>query len=303
MGIFDLHNKYFGLKFEALFLLRMKSKYFLILGLSPFIMFSCVSKKKYTAQLERNQKLEDSIGSVIFKLNLCLDEKISKNKKIDFLESEIERLKKEGGALINQLSDLSVVNKAQAESIKQSLQNINNKEIYIRGLQSAISRKDSLNLALALNLKSSLNDVNDKDIEINVEGSAVFVSISDKLLFETGKYDINSESNNILNKVAKVLNDRPDLRFMVEGHTDSIPINNNRIADNWELSVLRASSVARILIDKYKVNPSRIIVAGRSQYAPVADNSTEEGRSKNRRIRIVIIPELDQFLKLLETKP
>jgi len=281
----------------------MKNKYFWILGFAPIFLFSCISKKKYNAQIERNLRLEDSISSVIFKLNLCLADQIGKDKKIRSLEEEVARLKKEGGALISQLSDLSIINKTQAESIKQSLANINSKEIYIRGLQNAVSRKDSLNLALALNLKSSLKDVNDKDIEVNVEGSAVFVSIADKLLFETGKYEINSESDAVLIKVAKVLNDRPDLRFMVEGHTDSIPINNTRIADNWELSVLRASSVARTLIDKYKVNPSRIIVAGRSQYAPIADNGTEAGRSKNRRIRIVIIPELDQFLKLMETKP
>lgn len=281
----------------------MKNRYCWILGITPFLLLSCVSKKKYNAQIERNLKLEDSISSVIFKLNLCLDDKINKDKKIGSLEAEIARLKKDGGALINQLSDLAVINKSQAESIKKSLENINSKDIYIRGLQTAISRKDSLNLALALNLKSSLNDINDKDIEVNVEGSAVFVSISDKLLFETGKYEIGKASTDVLNKVAKVLNDRPDLRFMVEGHTDSIPIKTARIADNWELSVLRASSVARTLVDKYKVNPARIIVAGRSQYVPVASNSSETGRSKNRRIRIVIIPELDQFLKLIETKP
>jgi chemotaxis protein MotB len=143
----------------------MKSKYIAFLAITPFLMLSCVSKKKYNAQVERNLKLEDSIGSVIFKLNLCLDDKLGKAKKIEFLESEVERLKREGGALINQLSDLSVINKTQAESIKQTLQNINSKEIYIRGLQNAVSRKDSLNLALALNLKSSLKDVNDKDSE------------------------------------------------------------------------------------------------------------------------------------------
>lgn len=279
----------------------MKKSLFVVLISS--LALSCVSKKKYQTQLSRNEKLQDSLGIVIHQLDQCLDSKNKQQAQLAALQAEIDRLKKEGGALISQLSDLSVINKTQAESIRQSLENINSKEIYIRGLQSALSRKDSLNMALVLKLKGALADINDPDVQVNVEGSAVFVSIADKLLFTTGSYDINPEAKKIIGKVAKVLAAQPELHFMVEGHTDSIRINNNKIADNWELSVLRATAVARSLEKDFSISPARITAAGRGQFHPVASNTTEEGRAKNRRTRIVILPQFDQFFKLLETTP
>lgn len=281
----------------------MISRLLMIPVISAFALAGCVSKKKYQAQVNRNKFLDDSLQTVIHRLDVCLDEKTRDKRRIETLEQEVNRLKSEGGALITQLSDLSVINKNQAESIRQSLENINSKEIYIRGLQTALNRKDSLNLALVMNIKSSLKDINDQDVEVRVEGSAVFVSISEKMLFETGSYEISRQAGSVLEKVATVLNSRPDIRIMVEGHTDSIAINNNKIADNWELSVLRATSVTRMLTKTYGIDASRIIAAGRGQHDPIASNATEEGRRKNRRISIVILPQLDQFMKLLETKP
>lgn len=275
----------------------------LIAATSVISFTGCVSKKKYMTQVNRNKVLDDSLLTVIHRLDMCLDEKDKDKKRITGLEQEVERLKREGGALISQLTDLSVINKNQAESIRQSLENINSKEIYIRGLQNALSRKDSLNLALVMNIKSSLRDINDQDVEVKVDGSAVFVSISEKMLFETGSYEVSRQAGGVLEKVARILSSRPDLKIMVEGHTDSIAINNHRIADNWELSVLRATAVTRVLTAKHGIDASRIIAAGRGHHDPVASNATEEGRRKNRRIRIIILPELDQFMKLLETKP
>lgn len=268
-----------------------------------FTFTGCVSKKKYQAQVNRNKVLDDSLQMVIHRLDLCLDEKTRDKRRIEGLEQEVERLKREGSALISQLSDLSVINKSQAESIRQSLENINSKDIYIRGLQTALSRKDSLNLALVMNIKSSLRDINDQDVEVKVDGSAVFVSISEKMLFETGSYEVSRQAGSVLEKVATVLNSRPEIKIMVEGHTDSVAINNSKIADNWELSVLRATAVTRVLTKSYGISAGRIIAAGRAEHDPVASNATEEGRRKNRRIRIIILPELDQFMKLLETKP
>ena len=153
-----------------------------------------------------------------------------------------------------------------------------------------------------MNLKGALADVNDKDIEVKVEKGVVFISISDKLLFKTGSYDITPAAQNVLGKVATVLNNQPNIEFLVEGHTDSLPINRGDIKDNWDLSALRATSVVRLLQTKYNIDPKRMTAGGRSQYIPVALNSTVEGRAANRRTRIVILPQLDQFFKLLETK-
>lgn len=271
-------------------------------AIASVLLFSCVSKKKYKEQLTQYSKLQDSTEKVIHLLDVCLADKVNNAKKIESLEAEIAQLKASSNALLNQMSDLSVITKSQAESIKKSMENLNSKDAYIKDLQVAMARKDSLNLALVMNLKGALKDVNDQDIQIKVEGSAVFISVSDKMLFNSGSYDITPKAKEVLGKVAAVLNNQPDIQFMVEGHTDNKPIANKFIKDNWDLSVLRASSVVRTLQIDYGINPARMIAAGRSEYNPLTSNDTDANRSLNRRTRIVILPQLDQFFKLLEPK-
>lgn len=266
------------------------------------VLFSCVSKKKYKEQMTKYEKLQDSTEMVIHQLDKCLADKDKNLKKVQELEKEVEQLKASSNALLNQMSDLAVITKSQAESIKKSMENINSKDAYIKDLQTAMARKDSLNLALVLNLKGALQDINDQDVEIKVEGSAVFISVSDKLLFKSGSYDITPKAKVVLEKVAAVLKAQADLQFMVEGHTDNKPISTKFIKDNWDLSVLRASAVVRALQLDFGLNPKRMIAAGRSEYNPIKENSTEENRAVNRRTRIVILPQMDQFFKLLEPK-
>ena len=173
--------------------------------------------------------------------------------------------------------------------------------MYINNLRSSLAHKDSLNLALIMNLKSALTDINDKDIDIKVEKGVVYINISDKLLFKSGSYNVNENAQTVLGKVAKVLNAHKEIEFMVEGYTDSNRYSNGLLLDNWDLSSKRATSVARILMNTYQIDPKRMTVAGHGEYQPVASNSSEEGRSANRRTSIVILPQLDQFFKLLET--
>jgi len=266
------------------------------------LMSACVSKKKYAAQVARVDRLKDSVDMVIFKLDQCLADKENRDLKIVTLEEEVLHLKATGNALLNQLSELSVITKAQAESIKQSLANLSSKDAYIKDLQVANARKDSINLALVMNLKGALKDVNDEDVSISIEGTAVFVSVSDKLLFSSGSYDLTPRAMEVLGKVADVLKAQPEVRFMVEGHTDNKPISGKVMKDNWDMSVLRATSVVRTLQNYFSIDPARMIAAGRSEYMPLVPNSSVENRSLNRRTRIVILPELDQFFRLLEPK-
>jgi chemotaxis protein MotB len=203
--------------------------------------------------------------------------------------------------MVNQLKDLSVISSSQAESIKKSLENIGSKDIYIQDLQRAMSRKDSLNMALVMNLKGALNDINDTDIEVKVEKSAVFISISDKLLFKSGSYEVTDRANTVLGKVAQVLNSKPEIEFLVEGHTDNVPIKNNCILDNWDLSTKRATAIVRLLQNQFKIDPRRMTAGGRSEFLPLMANTTADGKAANRRTRIVILPQLDQFFKLLES--
>ena len=279
----------------------MKVKIIFVLLLSILVV-SCVIQQKYKSQMARVEILRDSVEMVVNQLDKCQADNQKNKSEIENLESEVLRLKATSNALLNQLSELSVITKTQAESIKKSLENLSSKDAYIKDLQIAMARKDSMNLALVMNLKGALVDINDEDVDIKIEGSAVFISVSDKLLFTSGSYTLTPEAMLVLSKVARVLNGQPEIRFMVEGHTDNKPISNKSMKDNWDLSVLRATSVVRTLQNNFSIDPARMIAAGRSEYMPVAPNDSDNNRSLNRRTRIVIIPELDQFFKLLEPK-
>src|SRR5258708_11419885 len=165
-----------------------------------------------------------------------------------------------------------------------------------------MAHKDSLNMALVNNLKGAVGDLNDKDINIKVDKGVVYIDISDKLLFNSGEYNVTPQAQEVLGKVAKVLKNQPDIEFMVEGHTDNKPYRRGPLLDNWDLSVKRATAVIRILQNKYGLEPAHMAAAGRSEYVPVASNDSPDGRAQNRRTRIVILPQLDQFFKLLEHK-
>jgi len=283
-------------------------KYVFLVSTLIICLASCVSKKKLQQSEMKYAQLDSFYVKVQQDLKACRDEEEASARKRAQMESEaqalykeIDFLKKNNNQMIGQLKDLSVISSSQAESIKKSLENIGSKDIYIQDLQKAISQKDSLNMALVMNLKSSLADINDADIEIKVEKSAVFISISDKMLFKTGSYDVNEKAMTVLGKVAQVLNSRPEIEFMVEGHTDNVPIKKNCILDNWDLSTKRATSVVRILQNQFKIDPRRITAGGRGEYLPVAANDDAAGKNLNRRTRIVILPQLDQFFKLLES--
>src|SRR4029079_1216992 len=218
------------------------------------------------------------------------------------LQKENEYLKQNSTTLLNQLQALSVMSSSQAESVKKSLENIGAKDAYIQNLQQAISKKDSLNMVLVMNLKGAIGNLDDKDINIKVDKGVVYIDISDKLLFKSGKYEVTNDAKTVLGKVALVLKNQPDIEFMVEGHTDNVPYSKGVLVDNWDLSCKRATSVIRILQNQYGLDPAKMAAAGRSEYKPVVANDTPEGKATNRRTRIVILPQLDQFFKLLETK-
>ena len=299
----------------------MKRSYSL---LSVFVVsifaFSCVSTKqlkqaeaKYTqldsAYLDLQGKYRGVQGENAGLKNQATDlnnqlntQKGNYEAKISDLNKQIDFLKQNNTTVLSQLKDLSVISGSQAESIKKSLENIGAKDLYIKDLQSSMARKDSLNMALVMNLKGAIGNLDDKDINIKVDKGVVYIDISDKLLFKSGSYDVTDRAKVVLGKVAKVLNNQPDIEFMVEGHTDSLAFKGSLLLDNWDLSVKRATTVVRLLQEQYGLDPKRMTAAGRSQYVPVADNSTADGRAANRRTRIIVLPQLDQFFKLLEKK-
>ena len=277
---------------------------------SGLLFSSCVSKKVMKEEKVRYETLQSQYNKLQDDLKNCNDLTAADSRKKASLESEIESLKKQidflkenNNQALKQLENLSVISRSQAESIKKSLDNIGAKDAYIKDLQSAINKKDSLNMALVMNLKGAIGNLDDKDINIKVDKGVVYIDISDKMLFKSGSYDITDRAKEVLGKVALVLKNQPDIEFMVEGHTDNVPYKGSgTLLDNWDLSVKRATAVVRVLQNQYGLNPANMAAAGRSEYKPIADNSTAEGKSANRRTRIVILPQLDQFFKLLETK-
>ncbi|MBS1604399.1 MAG: OmpA family protein [Bacteroidetes bacterium] len=284
---------------------------YLFTGLFAALVFaSCVSSKKYEAAQQRAQARYDSLYAADkAELASCRDAGASLDKQKQALQAQVDDLNRQLPAirenntqLLKQLQDLSVISSSQAASIKQSLENIGAKDVYIRDLQSALAHRDSLMLALVMNLKGVLGNMDDKDINIKIEKGVVYIDISDKLLFNSGSYTVTERAKEVLGKVATVLKNQPDIEFMVEGHTDSVPYLQGVLLDNWDLSVKRATSVVRILQNQYNIPPTHMTAAGRSEYITVASNSTAEGRAANRRTRIVILPQLDQFFQLLQRK-
>jgi len=261
---------------------------------------SCISQMKYAALEAVNQQSKDLLNSATLKLNTCFEEKASAEADLKSLKEQVTFLSNNNKDLINNMGNLTTLSQKGAENLEKSLESMKEKDIKITTMRDAVTRRDSVTLALVTSLKGNFIDFNDKDIEVNVEKGVVFISISDKLLFNSGSYVVSERAKEVLGKVAKVVLDKPEIEFLVEGHTDDQSIQNESIIDNWDLSVKRATSVVRVLQNDFGVQPERMTAAGRSFYVPIADNDTAENRSKNRRTRIVVLPKLDQFYELIE---
>ena len=287
----------------------MNNKHLFLISLIPIFMLSCVSRKKMEAEEKKYNDLNSAYSSLQNDLRNCTTKSSDCETKRNADKTEIDALNKQNAFLkenstqaLKELENMSVISSTQAESIKKSLDNIGAKDAVIQSLQSELAKKDSINLVLVQNLKGAIGDLSDSDINIKIDKDVVYIDISDKLLFNSGSYTVTSKAKMVLGKVAKVLKNQPDIQFMVEGNTDNVPYRRGDLLDNWDLSVKRATAVVRILQNQYGLVPSHITASGRSEYQPVAANDTQQGRALNRRTRIIILPQLDQFFKLLEKK-
>lgn len=291
---------------------------FLLVGLTAV---SCVSKKQFTAlQAELDAankdlgKCGESLHDYMARLTACEQEKARlaaqiqkdqqalnlRQEQMQDLRDQLADCRTQRDRQLTQVGDLTVLSKSANENIRETLSQLESKDKYIRLLQAAKSKADSINLALAVNLKSVLKDgIEDEDVEVKVDKTVVFINLSDKMLYQSGSARITPKANEVLGKIAQIIQSRPELEVMVEGYTDNVPIKNNCMDDNWDLSVKRATSVVRALQTTHKVDPNRLIAAGRGEYNILASNDTAEGRATNRRTRIIILPKLDQFYDLL----
>lgn len=272
---------------------KLMKKYIFILASLAVLTTSCGTKKKIAALEAKNKEIQDLLNSTTVKLNMCMSEK-------DALATQVDFLKKNNSDLINNIGNMTTLTAKGAENIEKALETIKEKDLKISRMQDALTKKDSVTLALVTSLKREVG-ISDPDIEVNVEKGVVFISIADKLLFKSGSYTVTDKAKEVLTKVAKVINSKPDFECMVEGHTDSVPfIGNGVLLDNWDLSVKRSTSIVRVLTKELGVKPSQLIAAGRGEFIPLVDNTNAENRSKNRRTRVVILPKIDQFYEMIE---
>lgn len=281
----------------------MKAKN-LIGVLAVSLMFAgCVSNKKYAALQREHQALQQNYTTLTSNFAESQANGKSLQQMLDDARAHNAQLKKQYDALQNTL-DNSIRQNAQGNvNISKLVDQINASNKYIRQLVEAKSKSDSLNLALTTRLTRSLSDVESDEVNVRVLKGVVYISLADNMLFKSGSYEVNQRAMQTLSKIAKIINDYKDYDVLVEGNTDPVPIQRTNIRNNWDLSVLRASSIVQVLENDYGISPSRLTAAGRGEFNPIADNSTELGRQRNRRTEIIITPKLDQFLDLIDKAP
>lgn len=278
-----------------------------LLFVLTILLSSCVSKKQYT---ELNSKYEASEQSLVdCKANLmkCRTNLTKCEAQDDAALSQVKFYKEQNASQKQSLKQLqsaleSCMNQGST-NITKLLDEINHANTYIRQLTDAKFKNDSLTLALSNKFKRSLDNLEDDDVDVKVLKGVVFVSLSDKMLFQSGSYIITENAHTVLSKISKIVNDYKDYDILIEGHTDNVPMLTSCVKDNWDLSAMRATAIARYMQTDLGVDPARITAGARSEYVPKAGNDTAEGRSTNRRTEIIVLPKLDEFIKMMENAP
>ena len=268
----------------------MIKKYAIVLA--AFMFFSSCVAKKYLEQskLETAQVRADSAK--------LADKNSSLEANISSLNGQIDDLNKKITDLTTQINQLGEQTSQQKNKLSQSQQDLEQQKQKLEQLQNLLAQQKAASEELKSKMDEALKGFSSSDLSVEQKNGKVYVSLSEKLLFPSGSAVVNPQGVDALAKLAAVLNLNSDVAVEIEGHTDSIPIR-GRYKDNWDLSTARANSIVRILVNNYKVDPTRVISSGHSFYEPVATNSTPEGRAKNRRTDIILSPKLDEMYKLL----
>ena len=282
----------------------MKKNILLMTMMAGVLIFSsCASKKDLENCRLDNQSLQNENKELNTNYQVTKEQLAAANARVASLEDQLRQAKKDYGRLQSSL-DKSLNNANQNNiSIEKLVDQINESNQYIRHLTELKSKSDSLNLLLTNNLTRSLSKAELKEVDVQVLKGVVYISLADNMLYKSGSYEINDRAAETLSKIAKIIMDYKDYDVLVEGNTDNVPISRENIRNNWDLSCLRASSVVQYLQNNYGVDPKRLTAGGRGEYNPLATNSTEVGKQRNRRTQIIITPKLDQFMDLIDQAP
>jgi len=250
-----------------------------------------------------NAKLQDANKDLTTRYAATTQDLNIAKSRIVSLEEQISQQKSNLASLQASLDRCLAGNNQGGANIAKLVDEINASNQYIRHLVEVKNKSDSLNMVLTTNLTRSLSPDEMKDVDVKVLKGVVYISLSDNMLYKSGSYEISDKAGASLSKIAKIITDYNNYEVLIEGNTDNVPISQPNIRNNWDLSALRASSVVQALQNNYGVNPKRLTAGGRGEYNPIADNSTDAGRARNRRTQIIITPKLDQFMDLIGKAP
>lgn len=264
---------------------------------------SCVSTKKYQQLQSTYDQLNNNTRDLNGKYLLSERNVAVLTNRVASLEEQLTSEKANSKSLQDALSKALNSSSQGNVNISKLVDEINSSNKYIQQLVNTKNKSDSLNLVLTNNLTRSLSQSEMKDVDVQVLKGVVYISLSDNMLYKSGSYEISDQSGATLSKIAKIITDYNNYDVLIEGNTDNVPITGKNIRNNWDLSTLRASSVVQALQNKYNVDPKRLTAGGRGEYNPIADNSTEAGKIKNRRTQIIITPKLEQFMDLIGKAP
>ena len=263
-------------------------------------LFSCVSQKKY-------DELQNKFNSAYSENQGCQTELAVAKAKLANFENNQGQFENTVQSERNQIKQLQEQLKncinGGTKNVSELVKEINESNKYIKHLVNAKSKSDSLNMVLTNNLTRSLSSEETKDVDVKVLKGVVYISLADNMLYKSGSYEISPAAGETLSKIAKIINDYRDYDVLIEGNTDNVPISKPNIRNNWDLSALRASSVVQALQNQYGVDPKRMTAGGRGEFNPLTTNATPDGKSKNRRTQIIILPKLDQFMDLIGQAP
>jgi len=274
---------------------KMK-KLSLVTIVSVALLSSCVSKKKYVALEDNLSQTQSTLQKTQVEKEELQAQMTKIEARVEEYNSKINSLKEMNDSQFTSVDDVAVMSNNTKAKMRNTLKNVDPAK-----LAGAKTLQDSMNLAVSYKLKQSISEEGE-DINVSIDKTVVMINISDELLFNTASYNVSSKANNILQKLADVIKSEPSMEVMVEGHTDSRTINTPMVTDNWDLSVKRATSIVRKLQKEYDVDPSQLIASGRSSYLPLVENDTKENMAKNRRTKIIILPNLDKFFALLDAE-
>ncbi len=260
---------------------------------------SCVTKKKYMIAENGRLAAIESGDSLSGLLSDCRGRGAQLSEQVKQMSEQINGMSEQIRKLTNDTTLMGNSIRQYQGTLSLNANELVERERVINELKEMINAQNERVQQLLNNVKDALLGFSSEELTVREQNGKIYVAMSDKLLFKSGSAKVDKRGEEALGKLAEVLNKQTDIDVYIEGHTDNKPISTAQFKDNWDLSVIRATSVVRILIKEYNVNPLQIQPSGRGEYMPVADNETEEGRSKNRRTEIIMAPKLDKLYKML----